>query len=78
MAQRLQRAVEVSCRSLHRPHDAYGALEQIGSADVAHEEEVAAEESHRQLARRLVGDDERQVLRRVTGRVANVETYAAE
>jgi hypothetical protein len=49
------------------------ALEQVRTAHVAGEQEVAAQEADGELARRLVGDDEDEMLGGVSRRVPDIE-----
>ena len=77
-AERLERPEQLRRRAAHRAFDADRALEQIGPAHVADEQEVAAHDADGELARRFVGDDEHEVLGSVSGRVSDIQAHAAE
>jgi hypothetical protein len=51
------------------------ALEQIGTSDIAYEDEVSGERSHRLRSRGTVGNQQGQVLRRVPRNVNHSELY---
>ena len=55
-----------------------GALQQVGPADVADEDEVARRRRDRLVGRGAVGDEKRQVLRRVPRRVHRVDRDVAD
>src|SRR5256885_16784483 len=78
MAKALERLKELTRALLHRSGHVGGALEQIRAADVSREDEITGESAHRHIGGRPVGDDEREMLRRVAGRVSNIETHAAD
>src|SRR4051812_21559213 len=78
IARRADRVKELARQPIHRALDVRRALEEIRSADIADENEITSDHSNWSVARQTVGDDERQVLRRVTRRVTNVEANVAD
>ena len=77
LRKRLQALPQRPRPHLHRPLDVGGAFEQVGTADVADEHEVAGDGGNRQVGGGAVGDQERQVLGRVAGRVQHVDADVA-
>ena len=63
---------------LHRPFDVGRALEQVGTADVADEDEVAGDRRDRPIRRGAVGDQEGDVFGSVSGRVDDIERDIAD
>ena len=74
----LQAAIQRPRARLHRPDDLGRALEQIGTTDIAGEDEVAREDAHRHVGRRGVRDHERQMLGRVSRRVQRAHADVAD
>jgi hypothetical protein len=65
-------------RRVHRASDARGALEQVGPSDVADEDEIAGDGGERLGCRLRVGDQKRDVLRGVSGRMHHIDAHAAD
>ena len=63
---------------MHRAGDLRRLLEQVGTADVADEHEIAGDGGDRLIGHRAVGDQEGQVFRRVSGRVQDVDRDVAD
>ncbi len=63
---------------LHRALDVGRPLEQIGPADIADEDEVASGRRDRLIGRGAVGDEKREVLGRVPGRVHRLDDHVAD
>ncbi len=69
LAEALERAEELPRAELHGAGHVRGALEQVGAAHVAHEEEVAGQRAHRLIGARHVGDQKGEMFRRMSWRV---------
>ena len=78
VGRRADRAEEATSERVHRAGMAGRALEEVGPAYVADEDEVARKHARRRVSGERVGDDEADVLGRVPRGMSHREAHAAD